>query len=663
MAIALPRPPAPGPSGAHARAHRRWQAGQALVRRQRWIEAAQAFEQAATICDHSAYALAAIHSLIEAGRPVDAVRRARAVRAAEPRLALACTLESHALLGLGQPEAAVDTLCALPADVPRDHDYQVSLAVSLQRAGRYREAVKAFLDALALKMDDALSHYRLGMCFKELAMKAEAAECVRTAVLLGLGSSDLAARGQLVFLEREACHWAAADEAMAGLRAAVRASPADEAVETSPFPHAVFIDDPLEILKVARHYALHALARSQPLPRRAAKAREGRLRIGYLSADFHQHATSQLIAQMLECHDRTAFEVTLLSTGPDDKSPLRQRIVASSERFVELRGLGAGAIAARVRDLGIDILVDLKGATYDTVMPVMAHRPAPLQVSWLGFPGSSGAPYIDYLIGDRIVSPLEHVGHFSEKIAQLPGCYQPNDGLRPMPLSSRRSDWGLADDALVLCAFHQPYKISAEVFDRWCGLLHELPGAVLWLLQWNVNVEATLTAAARARGIGPERIVFAPLLATQAHLSRLASADLFLDAWPCNGHTTVGEALWVGLPVVTMIGPTFAQRVAASLLHAVALDELVCSDAAGYVDLAVALANDPGRRAALRTHLATRRTACGLFDGAAFARDIEALYRRMWERSLAGMRPEHLMPVAGTCAVPTELEVARAACG
>ncbi len=503
MPITLPQPSAPGSSGVRARAHRRWQAGQALLRRQKWVEAAQAFEQAATICNDSAYALAAIHSLIEAGRPVDAVRHARAIRAVEPRLALACTLESHALLGLGQVEAAVASLRALPEDVPRDHDYFVSLAVSLQRSGRYADAIKPFFDALALKMDDALSHYRLGMCFKELAMKAEAAECVRTAIVLGLGSSDLAARGQLVFLEREACHWDAADEALAGLRAAVRAVPADTPMETSPFPHAVFVDDPHEVLKVARHYALHTVALSHPLPRRVAKEREGRLRIGYLSADFHQHATSHLIAQMLECHDRGAFEVTLLSTGPDDKSALRQRIVQSSEHFENLRGLGVAAMAARIQELGIDILVDLKGATYDTVLPVLAHKPAALQVSWLGFPGSTGAPYIDYFIGDRIVSPLDHATHFSEKIAQLPGCYQPNDGARALPLPSKRADWGLPADALVLCAFHQPFKISAEVFGRWCDLLHELPGAVLWLLQWNVNVEATLTAAARARGIGP----------------------------------------------------------------------------------------------------------------------------------------------------------------
>ena len=667
MALALPNPASPGAAPgssadarayarahAHARAHRRWQEGQDHARREQWPQAAYAFEQATALHGDEAYALAAAHALIKAGRTHEAVRRARAIREIDPRAGLAYTLESHALLGLGRAEDAVECLRALPADVPRDNDHHVSLAVALQRCHRHDEAIRAFFDALSLKMDDAVSHFRLGMSFKDLGMKAEAAECVRTAVLLGLGSSDLAARAQLAFLEREACRWAAADEAMAGLRQAVRAMPPDTALETGPFPHAVLVNDPLVQLKVARHYALHVARGVRPLPRRAERGhglghghgQEGRLRIGYLSADFHQHATSQLMVQMLECHDRNEFEVTLLSTGPDDASAMRQRIRAASEHFEELRGKSFEAMARRVRELGIDILVDLKGATYDTLLPVLAHRAAPLQVSWLGFPGSSGAPFIDYLIGDPVVTPMNDAAHFSEKIAQLPNCYQPNDAHRALPLASTRADWGVPDDALLLCAFHQSYKISAEVFDQWCELLHALPGAVLWLLQWNTNVQATLTAAARERGIAPERLVFAPLLPPQDHLSRLACADLYLDAWPCNAHTTAGEALWCGVPVVTIQGATFAQRVAASLLHAVDLDELVCADAPAYRDAVLALAADPARRAQLKAHLLAQRSVSPLFDGARFARELEQLYRRMWERSTRGLPSEHLPAMA-----------------
>jgi predicted O-linked N-acetylglucosamine transferase (SPINDLY family) len=366
------------------------------------------------------------------------------------------------------------------------------------------------------------------------------------------------------------------------------------------------------------------------------------LRIGYFSTDFHNHATSQLMVQMLECHDRTAFEVTVLSAGPDDSTPMRRRISAASEHFEDLRGLDEGRMARRIQQIGIDILVDLKGATHDNRMRVLAHRAAPLQVNWLGFPGTTGAPYIDYLIGDPVVTPLADAAHFSEKLAQMPGCYQPNDAQRALPAPSTRADWALPEDAWLLCAFHQSYKISAEVFAAWCALLKAEPRAKLWLLLWNANVQSTLIAAARAQGVDPERLVFSPLLPVEQHLSRLAHADVFLDAWPCNAHTTAGEALWAGVPVVTRIGPTFAQRVAASLLHAVQLDELVCDGDQAYHDQVLALLRDPARRASLREHLVAQRSTSSLFDGALFARDIEALYQRMWARAVAGQAPEHL---------------------
>jgi predicted O-linked N-acetylglucosamine transferase (SPINDLY family) len=314
---------------------------------------------------------------------------------------------------------------------------------------------------------------------------------------------------------------------------------------------------------------------------------------------------------------------------------------AASEHWVELQGQGAAQMAAAIRARQIDILVDAKGATHGSVMAVMAYRPAPLQVTWLGFPGTSGAPYIDYLIGDAVVSPIEHAEHFSEKIAQLPLCYQPNDSRRALPRPAARAAWGLPEGALVLCGFHQSYKISREVFASGCRLLQARPDAVLWLLRWNANVQQTLTAAAAAHGIDTTRLVFAPLLPADQHLSRLAAADVFLDAWPCNAHTTASEALWVGVPPVTLIGPTFAQRVAASLLQASGLPELVCHDVARYERTVLDLADDPARRAALRARLVAQRSA-PLFDGVRFARDIEALYQRMWSRAVAGLPPEHL---------------------
>jgi predicted O-linked N-acetylglucosamine transferase (SPINDLY family) len=606
-----------------------------------------AFAQATDLHAESAYGLAAAHALMQCGRADEAAQRARQMRRLHPMQLLGYTLEARAWLALGRSDEALACLDERPAALSPDPPYLMSMALALQRAGRDAEAVPAFLQALALKIDDPLLHFHLGNSFKQLGMKAEAAECIRTAVALGVGSSDLAARGQLVFMEREACRWPEAQAELDRLRTALRAVPARAAHETSPFTHAVLVDDPAEQLQVARHYALHVADKVRPLPRVRARAHEPgqRLRLGYLSADFHTHATSQLLVQLLEEHDRSAFEVFCLSTGRDDGSALRRRVVAAAEHFVDLRGQGYQAIAQRVRELGIDILVDLKGATHDTLLPVFAARPAPLQITWLGFPGSTGAPYIDYLIGDPVVTPLAHAAHYSEKIAQLPRCYQPNDARRERPLSSTRADWGVADDVLLLCAFHQSYKISAEVFDTWCKLLHERADARLWLLQWNTNVQDALRAAAGARGIDPARLLFAPVLPLQQHLSRLACADVYLDAWPCNAHTTAGEALWVGVPVVTLCGGTFAQRVAASLLHAVQLDELVCTDTDAYRALVLALAADAPRRAALRAHLARQARSSALFDGARCARDLEALLRRMWQRALSGAPAQHLPAV------------------
>ena len=623
------------------RAHQHFLNGRSHAALEQWPHAFKAFEQAAKLSRDTAYALTAAHAAIKAGQAQHAVARLRALRSEQPELTLAYTLESHAWLELASAQEAVQVLQALPAQATRDHIYHVSLGVALQRLNQHQPAVQGFLQALSIKMDDALVHFRMGMSFKELGLKAEAAECVRTALALGLGTSELSARALLVFLEREACRWDFADAELTRLRQAVQAAPPGAALETGAFVHAVLVDDPNEQHKVATHYACHLAARTVALPRRQARAHEGRLRVGYLSADFHQHATSQLTVQMFESHDRSRLEVTLFSASADDGTPLRQRMRAAAEHFVDLHGLGMPQMAAAVRERDIDILVDVKGATHGSVMQVMAHRPAPVQVNWLGFPGTSGADYIDYLIGDAVVTPLAHAAHFGERIAQMPLCYQPNDSQRALPQLQPRATWGLPEQALVLCGFHQSYKISRVVFDSWCRLLQALPDAVLWLLCWNGNVQAALTQAAAQRGIDPARLVFAPRLPADQHLSRLAAADIYLDTWPCNAHTTASEALWVGVPPVTLIGDTFAQRVAASLLHTSGLPELVCRDLAHYERTVLELAAAPHRRAALRARLIDQRGG-PLFDGVRFARDIEAMYERMWARAVAGQGPDHL---------------------
>jgi len=513
--------------------------------------------------------------------------------------------------------------------------------VALQGQGRHQQAVQCFMQSLALKIDDAVTHYRLGVSFRDCGMKLEAAECFRTALALRF-PDELFARGLLAYMEREGCRWAGAEAEWRALEAAIDAQPEGKPLQVNPFVHAVLSDDPLRIRRVAEHYARFFASFAKPLPPLRARAHGGPLRIAYLSADFQQHATAQLMVQMLEAHERSRFEVTLVSAGADDGSDMRQRLKRACHRFEDLHGATHEAMAQRIRALGIDVLVDVKGATDGTLLPVLAARPAPLQLEWLAFPGTSGADFIDYVVGDPIVTPLAHAAHFTEKIAQLPHCYQPNDAKRARPAATSRAAAGLPDDAIVLCGFHQSFKISQGVFARWCELLQRVPQAVLWLLEWNANVAAALLAAAVAHGIAPERLCFAPLLPLEQHLARLACADVFLDAWPCNAHTTAGEALWMGVPVVTLVGATFAQRVGASLLHQVGLDELVCADEAGYVEAVATLAADAPRRAALRERLEHQRTLSPLFDGERFARDFEALCERLWARACAGLAPEHL---------------------
>jgi predicted O-linked N-acetylglucosamine transferase (SPINDLY family) len=364
--------------------------------------------------------------------------------------------------------------------------------------------------------------------------------------------------------------------------------------------------------------------------------------LAYVTADVRQHATAYLMAELLERHDRTRFEVTLYSYGSEDSSAIRHRMVHAADHHVLARDMSPMQMAQHMRDQNIDILVDLKGYTQDARPAVFAYRPAPVQVAYLGFPGTSGADFIDYVIGDPHVTPLESACYFSEKIAQLPGCYQCNDGTRPLPVPPSRASQGLPEDALVLCGFNQAYKISPEVFDVWCRLLHRLPQAVLWLHSWNEQSPPTLKREAEARGIDPSRLIFAPTMVQQPHLDRIGCADLYLDTWPCNGHTTVSDMLWAGVPVVTWTGQTFASRVAGSLLKAVGVPDTICNSVETYEAKVMELALDAGMRQSLRDRVRSARLTSPLFSGERVARDIEALYERMWERALAGLPPEHL---------------------
>jgi predicted O-linked N-acetylglucosamine transferase (SPINDLY family) len=360
--------------------------------------------------------------------------------------------------------------------------------------------------------------------------------------------------------------------------------------------------------------------------------RHEKLRLAYLSADFQAHATAFLIAELIERHDRSRFEVHAISFGRDDASAMRARLRSAFDRFHDVGAMSHEAIARLIRELEVDVAVDLKGYTQHARPDVLRYRPAPIQVSYLGFPGTMGGDFIDYVIADPIVLPFSEQPFYTEQIVHLPDCYQPNDTKRPTAKATlTRSEAGLAEGAFVFCSFNNNYKINPAVFDVWMRLLAQVPESVLWLLRANETAETNLRAHAQERGIAPTRLIFADRTSLDQHLARHRLADLFLDTLPCNAHTTASDALWAGLPVLTCRGRSFAGRVAASLLQSVGLPELGCTNLADYEALALKLATDPLMLGQLRQRLAQNRAHARLFDIDRYRAHIEAAYRRMWE--------------------------------
>jgi predicted O-linked N-acetylglucosamine transferase (SPINDLY family) len=387
---------------------------------------------------------------------------------------------------------------------------------------------------------------------------------------------------------------------------------------------------------LAAEFAAQAAAASAQVA-----APHARIRVGYLSCDFHQHATALLMVEMLEAHDREHFELHAYSYGADDGLGMRQRLQASFEHFSDITALDDMQAARAIHADGIDILVDLKGYTAGTRTALLTYRPAPLQVSFLGYPGTLGGVFCDYLVSDRFITPAAAAADYSEALARMPHSYQPHGRRAEVGPAPTREAAGLPAQGLVLCCFNQAYKFTPEVFDIWCALLAQTPGSVLWLLH-SEQAEGNLRREAMQRSIAPHRLVFAPDLPQDQHLARLQLADLVLDTLPYNAHTTASDALWAGVPLVTCAGETFASRVAGSVLHAVGLSELVTHSLHEYAALAAALLADLPRLRALRERLASQRLGAPLFDVAGYTLDLESLYAEMWQRHCAGLPPQAL---------------------
>ena len=371
-----------------------------------------------------------------------------------------------------------------------------------------------------------------------------------------------------------------------------------------------------------------------------------RLRIGYLSADFHEHATAYLTASVFEHHDRKHFEVFAYSYGPDDGSPTRRRLEAAFEHFVELRDSDHLSAARRIAADGIHILIDLKGYTHQARPEILALKPAPIQVNWLGFPGTMGADFMDYIIVDQTVVPPADASAYTEALAYLPHAYAPIDLARDVSPMPTRVEAGLPGTGFIFCCFNNPRKIIPEVFDRWCRILLATPKSVLWLYAQDEVVTVNLRKEATRRGLDPHRLIFATHVTQAKHLGRLPLADLVLDTLPCNAHTTTADALFMGVPVLTCLGSTFPGRVAASLLRAAGVPELVTQHLDEYESQALDLASDPLRLSELRCRIQQARHRQPYFDVVGFTHYLEDLYKRMGMRFGKGLPPAILDPVA-----------------
>jgi predicted O-linked N-acetylglucosamine transferase (SPINDLY family) len=354
---------------------------------------------------------------------------------------------------------------------------------------------------------------------------------------------------------------------------------------------------------------------------------KSKIRLGYYSADFYNHATCMLMAELFEKHDKSKFELFAFSFGPDFKDPMRERVEAAFDQFIDVSTMSDKEIAEFSRMLGIDIAIDLKGSTKDHRFGIFSYRAAPVQVSYLGYPGTMGAEYIDYLIADKTLIPEESQKFYTEKIAYMPHSYQVND--RSRVISDRvftKKEVGLPEHGFVFACFNNNYKITPDVFDVWVRILQSVEGSVLWLFEENKTAAINLRKEAQKRGLAPDRLVFAPKMETSEHLARHKLADLFIDTLPYNAHTTASDALWAGLPVLTCMGESFASRVAASLLNAIEMPELITSSLQEYEELAIALGKDPQRIQALKQKLENNKLTTPLFDSSLFTKDIENLY-------------------------------------
>ena len=494
-------------------------------------------------------------------------------------------------------------------------------------------AITDYDRALLVQPDSAGALYNRGTAHRNLKQVPEALADYDRAMTLEPSLSHL--EGARMQARLEMCDWCDYDRDSAALLAHVGAGKR----AAIPFAILALPASPAQILTCAQTYARNKFPAAATPLWNGEKYAHDRIRIAYLCGGFGEHPVAAVLQDVLAAHDKSRFELTGISFLPDDGGPIRARIMPLFDRFIDATRMDDDQVARLVRSLEIDIVIDLDGFTETSRTAVLAKRAAPVQVNWLGFPATMGADYIDYVIVDAIVAP--DPAFFLEKIVTLPGTFFPAENRPPLPPAPSRANCGLPETGFVFCAFNNNYKITPDIFDIWMRLLAAVDGSVLWLRQLNGAVKNNLRREAEMRGITADRLVFAPTLASrQDNIARQQLADIFLDTLYYNAHSTACDALWAGLPVVTCCGPAFAGRVAASLLHAIGMDELAMDSLDDYEKLALRLAQEPIFLAAMRQKLQDNRATTPLFDTALFTRNLENSYTAMQDRVQRGLPPE-----------------------
>ena len=557
-----------------------------------------------------------IAALLQAGRAAEAEAQCRIALKAKPGQPDLLFLLAQCLAAGGNAKDAAAALEKALARAPQVVQGWAMLGSIADRLNLPEKSVKAWGQVARLS-PSAPAWFNLGNAQRRLGKQAQAADCYEKAH--AADPDDPTILSALIARRQALCLWDGLDGLVERLIPMIRAGKPG----IQPF-RLLALDLGQDVQLKAAETAVSQMPRG-PRPDITKKQR---IVVGYLSADFHTHATAWLMAELFECHDRQRFEIHGFSTGPDDGSAIRRRVRAGMEHFHDLHGADDRTVFQAIRSAQVDLLIDLKGHTRDGRLGVLAMRPAPVQASWLGYPGTTGADFIDYVIGDTWVLPQANQKFYSEKFVHLPHSYQCNDRQRPLPDPASRKDHGFPEQAVILGCFNAPYKYGPKMFDLWMGILAARPNVFLWLMGGEAEAERALAARAKNFGVGP-RVKFARHLPLERHLARYGILDLTLDTLPYNAHTTGSDSLWMGCPMVTCPGESFAARVGASLVDAAGLPDLIAQDLADYQAKILELIDHPDRLKAYRRHLESQRLTLPLFDTPAFARALEAAFRTM----------------------------------